>query len=87
MPFPPVINPPKTDDSVKSGPKIIRIQYCTISNYSAWPVTRDRRAEILQLHRQRPVGRVTWTNFSIRHAHVFFLHAKISAITEIKLKI
>ena len=42
-----------------NGPNSEEIQllYCTISNCSAWPVSRDRHAEIL--HRQRPVGRVT----------------------------
>ena len=33
-----------------------------ILNCSAWPVTRDRRAEILR--RQKPVGRVTCVNIS-----------------------
>ena len=36
-------------------------QYCTISNCSAWPVTRDRCAEILL--RQTPVWPVTLPNF------------------------
>ena len=42
--------------------------YCTISNCSAWLVTRDRRAEILL--RQMPVGRVTWTSSGFRHAQI-----------------
>ena len=45
------------DLNADSDDTVAVLYYCTISNCSAWLVTRDRRAEILL--RQMPVGRVT----------------------------